>query len=385
MKERVADVILFQTYGEIDPSEDPVVILPCCSMVYTVATLDGTLHMSNYYDSNGKPLGPLPEGYIDTPQCPNCKTPVRGLRRYGRVTKRAAIDSAEKNFISHSYRQLKRLQDRTNAVVESGDLSGDKKLRHDLRTFGATVKRPPCQKVFEACVALLTKAQGGRSGDVHIDLNTLPVPNSKFQFRGYFYLLSAQLSSLSTGNVGIHAAHYARQAIDEFGKGAFLNQTSEARLVLAQILLRDAQERLNEVVKTEEERQMREKAVENVATEVLGILHHLKASGASFLSKYGRDLEMLREKIVVAVQRARNATIYQTVSQDEMKAIKFAMQAEFQGSGHWYRCVNGHSYSIGECGMAMERSRCPECGVVVGGQNHAFVEGTERDMQMDSL
>ncbi|KAG3032388.1 hypothetical protein PC121_g24399, partial [Phytophthora cactorum] len=76
-KQRVADVILFQTYGEIDPSEDPVLVLPCCSMVYTMATLDGTLQMNTYYDSNGNPVGPLPGGYIDTPQCPNCKKPIR--------------------------------------------------------------------------------------------------------------------------------------------------------------------------------------------------------------------------------------------------------------------------------------------------------------------
>ncbi|KAL3665452.1 hypothetical protein V7S43_009487 [Phytophthora oleae] len=385
VKERVADVILFQTYGEIDPSEDPVVILPCCSMVYTVATLDGTLQMSKYYDSNGRPLGPLPEGYIDTPQCPNCKKPVRGLRRYGRVTKRAAIDSAEKNFISHSHRQLKKLQDRTNAVVESGDPSRDKTLRHNLRMFGATVKRPPCQKAFEACVALLTKAKGGRGGDVFIDPSTLPVPNSKFQFLGYFYLLSAHLLQLSTGNLKANAAQYARQAIDEFKKGAFSAQTSEARLVMVQILLSNAQERLSAEVKTEEERQMREKAVEEVAVEVLNMLCVLKTSGESFLSKYGRDLETLREKTATIVQRARNETFYQKVSKDEMKAIKLAMQVEFNGSGHWYRCVNGHSYSIGECGMAMERSRCPECGSVVGGQNHSFVAGNVLDMQMDSL
>ncbi|EEY59071.1 uncharacterized protein PITG_22311 [Phytophthora infestans T30-4] len=199
VKQRVADVILFQTYGEIDPSEDPVLVLPCCSMVYTMATLDGTLEMSTYYDSNGKPVGPLPRGYIDTPQCPNCKKPIRGLRRYGRVTKRAAIDAAEKNFITHSLRQIKSLQERANAVIETGDLTRDKTLRHDLRMFGAAVARPPCQKAFEACVALLTKARGGQGGgDVTIDLSMLPVPNSKFPYRGFFFHLSAQLSQLST-------------------------------------------------------------------------------------------------------------------------------------------------------------------------------------------
>lgn len=39
----------------------------------------------------------------------------------------------------------------------------------------------------------------------------------------------------------------------------------------------------------------------------------------------------------------------------------------YNGSGHEYRCVNGHVYFIGDCGGAMEESRCPECGAVIGG------------------
>ncbi|CAI5945859.1 unnamed protein product [Closterium sp. NIES-65] len=45
------------------------------------------------------------------------------------------------------------------------------------------------------------------------------------------------------------------------------------------------------------------------------------------------------------------------------------------GAGHWYRCRNGHVYAIGECGGAMQESRCPECGEVVGGSGHQLREG----------
>ncbi|ETM51997.1 hypothetical protein L914_04280 [Phytophthora nicotianae] len=374
------------TYGEIDPSEDPVLVLPCCSMVYTMATLDGTLQMSTYYDSKGSPLSPLPGGYIDTPQCPNCKKPVRGLRRYGRITKRAAIDAAEKNFITHSHRQIKALQERANLVVETEDLARDKTLRHDLRVFGATVKRPPCQKAFEACVALLTKSKGGQGGgDVAIDMSTLPVPDSKFPYLGYFNLLSAQLSQLATGAMKTKASQYARQAINEFEKGSFTMQTGEARLVLVQILLANAEEILSESVKTEKERKTREEAVIRAAIEVQGVLIKLETNAASFLAKYDEDVRHLRQKLLGVVQRARNSTFYQKVSVDEIRAIKTAMQGELRGSGHWYRCENGHSYSIGECGMAMEQTRCPECGAPVGGHNHMLVQGSRHDSQMDLL
>ena len=36
----------------------------------------------------------------------------------------------------------------------------------------------------------------------------------------------------------------------------------------------------------------------------------------------------------------------------------------------WYKCPNGHLYTVGECGRPMERSKCPECGKRIGGQDH---------------
>ena len=43
--------------------------------------------------------------------------------------------------------------------------------------------------------------------------------------------------------------------------------------------------------------------------------------------------------------------------------------------GHLYQCPNGHMYVIGNCGGAMQRARCPECGAVIGGQSHRLYEG----------
>ena len=51
--------------------------------------------------------------------------------------------------------------------------------------------------------------------------------------------------------------------------------------------------------------------------------------------------------------------------------------------GHWYKCPNGHTYAIGECGGAMERSSCNECGAVIGGANHRLEEGNELAREMD--
>lgn len=48
-----------------------------------------------------------------------------------------------------------------------------------------------------------------------------------------------------------------------------------------------------------------------------------------------------------------------------------------QAMGHlqWYHCPNGHPCTIGECGQPMQTSHCVDCGAVIGGNNHAPVQG----------
>ncbi|NXL91409.1 ZNFX1 protein, partial [Alectura lathami] len=51
--------------------------------------------------------------------------------------------------------------------------------------------------------------------------------------------------------------------------------------------------------------------------------------------------------------------------------------------GHWFKCRNGHVYVIGDCGGAMERSRCPECHAVIGGANHTLDSTNSLAPEMD--
>ena len=52
--------------------------------------------------------------------------------------------------------------------------------------------------------------------------------------------------------------------------------------------------------------------------------------------------------------------------------------------GHWFKCPRGHVYAIGECGGAMETSKCPECKAVIGGTRHKLVEGNQLASEMDN-
>ena len=51
--------------------------------------------------------------------------------------------------------------------------------------------------------------------------------------------------------------------------------------------------------------------------------------------------------------------------------------------GHWFKCPKGHIYAIGECGGAMQRANCPECGSSIGGANHQLESGNTLASEMD--
>ncbi|KAL4795796.1 hypothetical protein BDV19DRAFT_388822 [Aspergillus venezuelensis] len=97
------------------------------------------------------------------------------------------------------------------------------------------------------------------------------------------------------------------------------------------------------------------------------------------------------EKLLVAVQvslKLVDSQRYETVTRGELESIKKAMIVSGHGgmathSGHWYNCENGHPFAVEECGMPMERARCPECAAAVGGANHRPDEGVTRAIEME--
>ena len=51
--------------------------------------------------------------------------------------------------------------------------------------------------------------------------------------------------------------------------------------------------------------------------------------------------------------------------------------------GSWYKCPNGHYYQIGECGGAMQISKCPECSSQIGGHNHQLLSSNQHASEFD--
>ncbi|EPQ31850.1 uncharacterized protein PFL1_00049 [Pseudozyma flocculosa PF-1] len=107
---------------------------------------------------------------------------------------------------------------------------------------------------------------------------------------------------------------------------------------------------------------------------------------AFYVANVQPTMRQLREEAVAFVQHLAAETFYQPVSSAEKMMITKAMHdAEFTHGGHWYRCDNGHPFTIGDCGGAMQVSACPECGARIGGSGHRLLGGNIVDSEMEDL
>ncbi|XP_067416155.1 NFX1-type zinc finger-containing protein 1-like [Emydura macquarii macquarii] len=107
-----------------------------------------------------------------------------------------------------------------------------------------------------------------------------------------------------------------------------------------------------------------------LANEAVGVLQRQEP----FTQSQEESLQQLLEKIEEQFPAAELP-----LSEAERVMVTEAMQF---GRGHWYRCPQGHLYTIGECGRPMQQSSCPECGAAIGGQNHVLTRDNVTDDQI---
>ncbi|KAI1315474.1 hypothetical protein EDD11_000755 [Mortierella claussenii] len=93
----------------------------------------------------------------------------------------------------------------------------------------------------------------------------------------------------------------------------------------------------------------------------------------------------IEEKMTQAIKVARGEKMYSPLTTEEKVQLIRALEQELHGGGRWHRCPNNHTYVIGECGGAMQRSRCPECQAVVGGGSHTLEQGNTVDAEFETL
>merc|ERR1719473_430109 len=60
------------------------------------------------------------------------------------------------------------------------------------------------------------------------------------------------------------------------------------------------------------------------------------------------------------------ADSYLPTMREDVKDAVVGVVGDGGERGQFCTCPNGHPYFIGSCGVAMQVSKCPECGAVIG-------------------
>lgn len=427
IKEMQVDYIMMLTYQEVDLSEDPC-LFPGCGHIMTVANMDGHMDMAKHYNmspagtiSGLKPAPPFSNDELKT--CPTCRGSLRNISRYGRIIRRALLDESTKKFIVSSHNeylalhaQYQRDHDQlanTADIVQVGSMAPVKLnisgqvsnqinlIRHvvgslllnsryknilELRNrIQAHVKKvtkeeQPFKRVYDFCQDARRRRDGSSSFDFDQD-----VLQTKAHLMGTALLIRCELAILSDV-VSVWRdklpSHLRAECIlslssnrerclglsQEAAQAKSPLQSVEALLFYAQY---NAIER--PFVSADMQEQLREEALDHVDTA-------RKLCAANPGSTNG-----MVDEVDAVEKMLRASTFFSVVTSEERRAVLAAMATEFLGTGHWYYCENGHPFTVGECGMPMQQTRCPDCGAPAGGRDHASAAGVRRaeDLEME--
>ncbi|KAJ5271485.1 hypothetical protein N7524_004754 [Penicillium chrysogenum] len=415
----------------------PIVVLGC-GHFFTSGSVDGLVRLDEVYtrDRSGKfdGLRDVSASLASTiPSCPDCKQPIRQFvtKRYNRVINRAVMDETCKRFLTKGRIDLEALDSRLNTLADAlvakdtttRPISLTKaQISTRYRAFVQLAKQAavlskmmdtghqPAKRLKDA-IALRQKPSDDEATTVSSQLKRLtistPRPDNQITLRARlisirarefvlhdkFRLLNSNakveetILTVQLNQLTIPFLEDCQDLIIQAKGGSLSRIVITATLAFAKISELLGWYNRTRPVRGKDETDMKRRAStglesrdnrRNMAREFLADALHL-------CDQLG-NCEELREK-VQEMNRLFEEDRYEEITPEELASIKIAMVGGRGGiatnSGHWYNCINGHPFAIGECGMPMELAKCPECGAHIGGQNHQPVEGVSRAEHME--
>ena len=423
----MVDFVECTTYQEIDLNENPIVV-PGCGHVITMSSLDGHMAMSKFYKISveggiqGVMSSSEPFSVDDLKACPICRYPLRNIHRYNRIVKRGLIDGATKRFIVWANAQFIPLEEQWN--VEELVLSTTKtSLR---RASGLSENNDPqsinLNQSRGAQIRTFTELAGLRP-------RYAKALSIRFHIRTFLYKVTEAEQPYGKVYRMVQNVRRASEDVVDFAPEGNILRVRE-RLLASALLLRcdlmllsdflkayndlsrqssslfcwprgklsmdltqnrkDCQDLAADAAMQEQPMQEIEARVyfarfvtleraaadgdSSTVQELVRLAKEQLETAKTLCSRSVNTKTMLKE--VEAVEKElRESTFYTAVTNDEKRAVYAAMAMDFRGTGHWYYCRDGHLFTVGECGMPMETSVCPQCGAPVGGRDHQAVDG----------
>jgi hypothetical protein len=437
----MVDFIMGMQYRDINLDEDPCVF-PDCGHVVTATNMDGVMDMAAHYEisADGYPKSitnsSRPFSMEEVKACPTCRGSLRNVSRYGRIVRRAMLDESTKKFITWSHEEYHKLADQlidiqekltsleaphgvahnapsTKLVMGSARRNqlnlvhgcvGDSRyqsalaLWNKISRFIRQVHREeqPFQQVANFVQHAQRQGQTGQGFEFDKDLLQVKgeIQASALRLKCEVVIFADFMKTRETRSCMLpdnklnFTSHMAdcETLVQRARSSGYPRQEFEGHVYFAyfcafsRVLLRKEEELID--LSRDEER-VRENS-SNRAEELKQMASaHLEA--ARKLLDTNPSTKVLEGELEAAELMLREGLFYQPVSHEEMRAVYKAMAGELRGSGHWYTCAKGHPFTVGECGMPMERAKCPECGSPVGGLNHTPDDGVTHATEIDDI
>jgi hypothetical protein len=408
-KSRVVDLIMMSQYSEIDLDEDPC-IFPACGHFYTIATMDGHLSLGDHYtlDADGLPAAlKAPDDGLDVDKtriaCPDCRRSMREVPRYGRVVRRALLIQSTLKFITWSNNEYvklygsfaevqKGLQDTLEeATPAQKSLHLDRsrvkqirtlknvvsklrygaiiRLRDQIGTFKGLIhsKEQPFKRVqtlvrharlhqrtaedfaFDESVILQTRSYSLATSllircDLAILSDVLTVRSSKallpVDVATTVDFTHNRIDCEALFKIADEGKHYLQQA------EALIMWAHFAALEVSWCSSQDEERYVEASWQPNVDRTDTHNS-ENDAIDILRTLAKDRLEQARIFCDEHSQARAVVHEIDEVEKMLRESTFYSLVTNEEMENVVNAMAREFTGTGHWYRCRNGHPFTVG--------------------------------------
>lgn len=425
VQNQVVDFILGETYKEINLDENPC-IFPKCGHFLTMENMDALMELRRHYkvDADGKPIAISstsdPFSIEDIKRCAHCRGPLRDIARYGRLVRRALLDESTKKLIVSMNREYVPLAQEVSQQIQllQDTNIGERKLPWPKSIQIRGTRSEQCKKMRQIMNQLVPgrwKAILDVRGRIHDYCNRVALEEQPLirVYNMVEYARRRNITSrsfefdnnmLQTKGLLQGTALSLRVDIALLSDLLTLKQrTSGANYeTKVEISLEESMTDCRNLIHTAENSQRVPQQVEGHI--FLAQLHALERSHATsaaageehfkhcraaldqarlLCDSHPGQAQGLSEEVEGVEKMLTGSTFYTAVTSEERMAVVQAMAREFSGTGHWYYCRNGHPFTIGECGAAMQRAACPECGAPVGGQHHQAAEGVTHASDME--
>ncbi|TDZ35092.1 NFX1-type zinc finger-containing protein 1 [Colletotrichum spinosum] len=448
IKSTVVDLIMFSDYRSVDLDEEPC-IFPQCGHFLTYTTMDGQMRLGDVYDisPDGIPTAVKGDSHpFDLAKkvmvCPTCRGSLRNISRYGRIVRRGLLDESTKRFITWANSKWQELSvaflsaqeklqntnkdsfvfppDRRNGFDLRGarheqipallGLTGHsrhkalRKVRSQTAHFLHEVKKD--EQPYQRVAHLVWHINKKRKKDASFSFDESVIQMGSY-LQAMALLLRCDLLLLSdfidlcrsskdpgAKSVTVEVASYLKDCeklIQVAHTRNYVLQGVQGHIYMSMFCSFVKPPDETGVVAPDGKQQGLAEGNETQAPNQQPFHEEMKDLGlrhlhiARGLIEKHPSTAVLESECSAAHRMLNDGVFYSEVSNEEMRAVYQAMSREFSGTGHWYRCENGHPFTIGECGMAMQLARCPECGAPVGGQDHQSVAGVEHAHDIENL